>query len=143
LTSTRFTVVATPDYLEKHDRPRRPEEIAAHQCLAFVIPATGLMRPWQFQRDGTPLAFTPESGMSFTDGAALCVAACAGFGLAQLHDYYTEDAIAAGRLKAVLQRFAPPPDPISLVYPATRHLAPKVRAFVDFLAARFRAKPTA
>ena len=138
LTTTRFTVVATPEYLERHGRPRRPEEIEKHDCLGFVVPATGLARPWQFERDGARLSITPASTMSFTDGAALCATVCAGIGLAQLHDYYTEEALAAGRLKAVLQRFRPAPDPIWLVYPATRHLSPKVRAFVDFMVARFR-----
>ena len=45
----------------------------------------------------------PKGDMSFGDGAALCAAACAGYGLAQMHDYYADDAIAAGALEAVLE----------------------------------------
>jgi LysR family transcriptional regulator, regulator for bpeEF and oprC len=76
--------------------------------------------------------------MSFSDGAALCEAACAGYGLAQLHGYYLDTEIARGKLVPVLDKFKPKPDPIWLVYPQTRHLTPNVRAFVDFMAAQFR-----
>ena len=44
----------------------------------------------------------------------------------------------AGKLEAVLDKFKPRTDPISLVYPPTRHLAPKVRAFIDYMTARLR-----
>ena len=76
--------------------------------------------------------------MSFSDGAALCAAALAGYGIAQIHDYYIDEALAAGKLEAVLERFRPPPDPIWLVYPQARHLSPRVRAFVDFMSSQLR-----
>jgi DNA-binding transcriptional LysR family regulator len=47
-------------------------------------------------------------------------------------------AVAAGRLEPVLEKFKPKPDPIWLVYPQTRHLSPKVRAFIDFMVENFR-----
>ena len=76
--------------------------------------------------------------MSFNHGPALCDAVCAGYGLAQLHDYYIDDALAAGRLEPVLEEFKQASDPVWLVYPQTRHLSPKVRAFIDFMVAQFR-----
>jgi DNA-binding transcriptional LysR family regulator len=136
LKPTRFGVVGAPDYFAEYGRPRRPEDVAGHNCLSFVSHETGMVRDWQFERDGATVAVTPKGAMSFTDGAALCVAACAGLGLAQLHGYYTDEAIGAGGLVPVLRRFSPPASPISLVYPTSRHLAPKVRAFVDFMVAR-------
>lgn len=136
LTRTRFGVVGAPRYFEKHGRPKRPEDIARHNCLAFIIRELGVPREWQFERKGVLIGLSPKGDISFTDGAALCAAACAGFGLAQLHDYYTDEAIAAGELEPVLRQYGPPATPISVVYPTARHLAPKVRAFVDFLTAR-------
>ena len=76
--------------------------------------------------------------MSFSDGAALCAAALAGYGIAQIHDYYIDEALAAGRLEAVLEKFRPAADPIWLVYPQARHLSPRVRAFVDFMSSQLR-----
>ena len=72
--------------------------------------------------------------MSFSDGGALCEAACAGYGLAQMHDYYLDNEIARGKLVPVLDKLKPAPDPIWLVYPPTRHLTPKgarLRRFHD------------
>jgi LysR family transcriptional regulator for bpeEF and oprC len=137
-TRTQFGVVGAPSYFATHGGLRRPEDILRHNGLVYVIRETGFVRDWRFRRGGAEFAITPKGDMSFDDGAALCAAACAGFGLAQLHDYYTDEAIAAGRLVHTLSNFSPPNDPISLVYPQTRHLSPKVRAFVDFLVARFR-----
>lgn len=89
-------------------------------------------------QDGVEKAFTPNGNMSFSDGAAVRDAASAGYGLAQLQDYFTDSAVAQGKLVSVLDKFKPNIEPIWLVYPQTRHLTPTVRAFVDFMTAQFR-----
>jgi LysR family transcriptional regulator, regulator for bpeEF and oprC len=138
LTQTQFRVVGAPDYLAKHGRPRTPDDLAGHNCLAFTLRDTRLARDWRFARDGVESTLAPQGNMSFSDGAALCDAACAGYGLAQIHGYYIDNAVTAGKLEPVLEKFRPAIDPIWLVYPQTRHLSPKVRAFIDFMTARFR-----
>src|SRR5262245_33592554 len=138
LTHTQFRVVGAPRYLARHGRPRTPQDLAAHNCLALTLRDTRLAREWRFARNGVESVITPTGTMSFSDGAALCDAACAGYGIAQIHDYYIDDAIRRGRLETVLEAFKPARDPVWLVYPATRHLSPKVRAFIDFMVARFR-----
>lgn len=138
LTGTQFRIVGSPGYLAERGRPRRPEDLARHNCLAFTSRQTRLARPWRLRRAAGEIAVTPRGDMTFTDGAALEAAVAAGYGLAQMHDYYTDDAIAAGALAPVLEKFKPNADPISLVYPQSRHLSPKVRAFIDFMVAAFR-----
>jgi LysR family transcriptional regulator for bpeEF and oprC len=138
LTETHFRVVGSPEYFQVHGRPKTPDELAAHNCLAFTRHDTRLVRDWRFRRAGANIIRPPEGNMAFSDGAALFVAACAGYGLAQSHGYYLDSALASGQLEVVLDRFRPPSEPIWLVYPRTRHLSPKVRAFIDFLVARFR-----
>jgi len=138
LTQTRFRVFGAPEYLSKHGLPRTLEDLGRHNCLAFASRETRLVRDWRFQRDGVDLTLTPHGDMSFSDGAAICAAVCAGYGLAQMNDYLAEGPLAAGALRPVLERFAPPADAVSLVYPSTRHLSPKVRVFVDFMTARLR-----
>ena len=137
-TQTQFRVVGAPSYFAKHGRPRTPEDLARHNCLALTLRETRLARDWRFRRDGADFTLMPKGGMSFSDGAALHAAVLAGYGLAQKHGYYVDDAIAAGDLQVVLEKFKPAPDPISLVYPQSRHLSPKVRAFIDFMISRFR-----
>lgn len=142
LTSVRFRLVATPDYFARHGRPKSLADLPAHNCLAFTSRDTRLTRVWRFAGDEQETTFTPRGDMSFTDGGALCEATCAGYGLAQMHDYYLDAEIARGRLVPVLDKLRPKPDPVWLVYPPTRHLTPKVRAFVDFMTAQFRERPS-
>jgi LysR family transcriptional regulator for bpeEF and oprC len=138
LTSTQFNVAAAPSYFAKHGRPKTPDDLAQHNCLAFASRDTRQTRDWRFMVDGRETTLTPNGSMSFSDGAALCDAAADGCGIAQLHNYYLDTEFARGRLIPILEKFYPTADPISLVYPQTRHLTPNVRAFVDFMVARFK-----
>jgi len=136
-----FKVVGSPRYFAKFGKPKRIEDLADHNCLAFTFRETRLARAWRFMQEGVEKSLTPKGNMSFSDGAAVCDAACAGYGLAQLQDYFADSAIAQGRLVSVLDRFKPNIEPIWLVYPQTRHLTPTERAFVDLMAAQFRSRP--
>jgi LysR family transcriptional regulator for bpeEF and oprC len=138
LTQSQFRTVGSPGYFARHGRPRKPEDLVDHNCLAFDTRETGAARGWRFRRDGDEFTIAPRGDMSFNDGGALSVAVRGGYGLAQIQDYYADAAIAAGELEPVLAKFNPSPDVISLVYPQARHLSPKVRAFVDFMIAQFR-----
>jgi LysR family transcriptional regulator, regulator for bpeEF and oprC len=141
LAETHFSVIGAPRYFEKYGRPKRPEELNEHKCLTFTLRDTRLPRDWRFVHADEEASFTPKGSMSFSDGAALCEAACAGYGLAQLRDYYIDALVARRELVVVLDKFKPKADPIWLVYPHTRHLTPKVRVFVDYMVARFRSSP--
>jgi len=138
LTQTQFRVVGAPSYFAKYGRPRTPQDLAAHNCLALTLRDTRLARDWRFARDGVETFVSPKGNMSFSDGAALCDAVRAGYGLAQIHGYYIDDAVRTGQLEPVLEKFKPKVDSIWLVYPQTRHLSPKVRAFVDFMVSRVK-----
>jgi LysR family transcriptional regulator, regulator for bpeEF and oprC len=138
MTDTQFRVVGSPQYFAKHGRPKRPEDLVGHDCIAFTLRDARLAREWRFAHGDGETTFSPKGTMSFSDGTAVCDAACAGYGLAQLHGYYLDAAIARGQLIAVLDKFKPKLDPIWLVYPQTRHLTPRVRVFVDFMVAQFR-----
>jgi DNA-binding transcriptional LysR family regulator len=138
LTEAQFRVAGAPDYFARHGKPKPPEDLVNHNCLAFTYRDSRLIRDWRFIVGGAEKVLTPRGTMSFSDGGALCEAACAGYGLAQLHQYYLDSEIARGKLIPVLDKFKPEPTPIWLVYPPTRHLTPKVRAFVDFMTAQFR-----
>ena len=137
LSEARFQVVGSPAYFARAGRPRTPEDLKRHQCLVLAQ-RESRPRDWRFRRGTEDILIAPPSRMRLSDGAAICAAACAGYGLAQMHDYYAAGPIAAGQLEPVLERFRTGPDGIFLVYPQTRHLSPKVRAFVDFMSSRLR-----
>jgi DNA-binding transcriptional LysR family regulator len=138
LTETQFRVVGTPDYFAAHGRPRTLGDLAAHNCLVLAWRETRLARDWRFTSADGDATVMPRGRMSFSDGAALRDATLAGYGLAQIHDYYVGEAIADGRLETVLEKYKPAPDAIWLVYPQTRHLSPRVRAFIDFIVPKFQ-----
>jgi LysR family transcriptional regulator, regulator for bpeEF and oprC len=142
LIARRFKVAGSPRYFAKFGKPKRIEDLTDHNCLAFTFRETRLARPWRFMQEGVEKSLTPNGGMSFSDGAAVCDAACAGYGLAQLQDYFADPAIVQGKLVSVLDRFKPMIEPVWLVYPQTGHLTPTVRVFVDFMAAQFRSRQT-
>jgi LysR family transcriptional regulator, regulator for bpeEF and oprC len=138
LTGTQFRVVGAPGYFAKHGKPKRIDDLAAHDRLAFTYLETRLARPWRFIDRGVERTLTPLGAMSFSDGAAVSDAAIAGYGLAQLQGYFVDAPTASRALFAVLEKFKPELEPVWLVYPQTRHLSPKVRVFVDFMAAQFK-----
>jgi DNA-binding transcriptional LysR family regulator len=68
----------------------------------------------------------------------MLAAACDGFGIARALSYQVEPLLRAGALLRVLENYEPEPLPVHLVLPSSRHMAQRVRAFVDFSAAEFR-----
>jgi len=133
LLQVRRRVVGTPGYFARHGVPESPDELAQHNCLALTYHETGRSRAWAFQTAGEARFFQPRGSLTFNDGLALHTAALASFGLGQIHDYHVKGEIDAGRLVSVLDAWEPAADVISIVYPQSRHLSPRVRAFVDFM----------
>jgi len=129
----RLAVVAAPRYLRKHGEPSHPSQLAAHVCMVFRLPTTGRPRPWQFAEGRRRIDWTPDAPVVMNDGEGLAAAAAEGLGLAQVPDYLAAADIRAGRLTTVLERFQPPPLPISVVYPSARRTTPRLRAMLDSL----------
>ena len=137
LTESPLRVVGSPRHLAEHGIPRTIEEIDPTLCIPYAIRDSRVVREWRFERDGKPVIVTPKGPLTVTDGTALVAAAVEGHGLAQINDYASDEAVTSGALVPLLEEFTARPVPIWLIYPQTRHLSPKVRAFVDFLTAQF------
>ena len=135
----RAIVCASPAYLEARGTPQRPEELAHHNCLGYSLMA--MHEEWRFQEEGQPLAVAINCNFRVNNGDALRSAAVAGLGLAYLPSFIVGDDLRTGRLLRVLEPFTVKEGGIHAVYPHNRHLSPKVRAFVDFMAQRFGPRP--
>jgi DNA-binding transcriptional LysR family regulator len=124
-------VVASPDYLARRGEPKTPAAIAAHETIQFG--ATAAPPDWRFVEDGREVrvASTPRFTTNSSDAAIQY--AEAGGGLTRVMFYQAAAALKADRLKIVLAKFEEPPLPIHLVYPTSRLLSAKVRAFVDLV----------
>ena len=94
---------------------------------------------WLLQENGQRKDLVVRGNWQANSGPALLDAALKGLGLAQLPDYYVDEFLADGRLLSVLDGYRFNDAGVWVVYPQQRHLAPKVRLFIDFLAARFAA----
>ena len=151
-------IVASPEYLKKHGRPKTPEDLARHNCLMFS--GHPHLNQWPF-RDPHAARAGGEAGdhrgdaapggirlmqiagnLIANNGETIVQMALMGLGIARLGEFVSGPAIKAGLLVPILQEFNSHDRlAISAVYPSRRHLAPKVTAFVDFLAAKFLPKP--
>jgi DNA-binding transcriptional LysR family regulator len=135
----QLRVYASPRYLARRGRPQHPNDLAEHECLVFRVPTSGREYAWQFADGRKRVALHPNARYVVNDGEGLAVLAATGLGLAQLPDYMARDAVKARRLVEVLERHAPPPVPISIVFPSNRQVPPRLRAFIDLLAERPKA----
>jgi LysR family transcriptional regulator, regulator for bpeEF and oprC len=128
-----LTTCAAPSYLKRHGVPRRPEDLANHNCVHFVVPSTGRVQDWRFQRGGKQLSIPVPGNLSLDHAEALVEAALAGTALIQISSYVTVPAIRTRLLKAVLREFQVDSPPVWVMYRHNPNLTPRVRAFVDFL----------
>lgn len=132
--------VASADYIARHGEPQHPDELhhSNHRAVSYMSMATGRHESLDFTIDGANRVYNLPNLIAVNDADAYHAAAFAGLGIIQVPRYAVLDAIADGRLREVLQPWAPEPMPVSAVYPAHRQLSPRVRVFVDFLAELFR-----
>jgi len=130
-----LVVCASPGYLARQGKPRHPSRLDGHGFILFRNPTSGRERPVQFQVDGETVDLHPARRMLLDDGEGMVEAACHGMGLTQVPDYMAADALARGTLVEVLAGYRPPPLPISVIWPGHRLMPPRVRAFIDALAA--------
>lgn len=139
LAPSRRAVVASPDYLERYGTPQTPADLAQHNCLLYTNIPTA--EQWQFA-DGDGAYSVKVSGrMRANNGDLACAAAVAGLGIAVLPTFLCGAALGAGDLTALNLPLKTTETGVYAVYPQNRHLSSKVRAFVDFLAARFGPSP--
>lgn len=129
----RLVVCASPGYLRQHRKPARPDQLERHSFVAFRNPTSGRERPVQLQVDGAVRDFHPPVRAVVNDGEGMVEAARSGAGLTQVPRYMAEDAIADGSLIEVLAAYAPPAEPISLVWPGNRLLPARMRLLIETL----------
>lgn len=135
-------ICASPDYLARHGTPRRPQDLARHQCI--VSRERAYLNRWSFREEGGVREIEVGGRVSVNEGEAQMQFALLGIGIGivRLTRLTVAQAVREGRLVSLLAEFsADEPVPIHAVYPHRRHLAPKVPAFVDFLIEKFTPPP--
>jgi DNA-binding transcriptional LysR family regulator len=139
LAAVRVITCAAPDYLNRVGAPTRVEDLRELEAIIDSNLADPFL--WRYLVDGRPREVRMRGRLRFS-GANACVAAArAGFGLTRAPAFAAAEDLRAGRLKALLCEYEPELTYVHAVYPHARHLAAKVRAFVDFLARRYSGEP--
>ncbi|WP_298235365.1 LysR family transcriptional regulator [uncultured Azohydromonas sp.] len=131
-----LVLCASPAYLDAHGTPGDVAALSMHTAIAFRMPSSGRLRPWQFRDGERVVEMAPPQVVARTnDGEGMVEAARLGLGLCQVPDYMAAAALARGELVELLPHCRPEPLPISAVVPGGRLLPARVRAALDALAA--------
>jgi len=140
LAPIKGAVCASPGYLERYGTPKTPAELSDHRCLIYSnLPDPSL---WTYEGpDGRPVSVRVKPRLLANNGDFMCEAAIAGQGIVSQPTFIVYQAIEQGRLIPILTDYTWPRVDAYAVYPQTRHLSHRVRAFVDFLVDRFSGVP--
>jgi DNA-binding transcriptional LysR family regulator len=131
LASSPVAIVAAPDYLEQRGVPRHPSDLLRHRCLHYTYLSTG--NEWVFPASSGEIRLRVAATFRSNNGYALRDAMLSGHGIAVMPIVFIQDELTRGAAVPVLQEFTAPPLPVNAVYPSSRFLSAKVRAFIDYL----------
>ncbi len=138
LVESDIVLVASPAYLARHGLPTVPQELAAHELITFSGSKTAA--EWVIEPPQGEALSVPLQGRLVTDAiTAAYSAALAGIGIAAFTWNTVRPALARGHLVHVLPGCTLGKRLYYALYPHTRHVAPKVRAFVDYMREYYRA----
>ena len=127
-----MAVVGSPAYFARHPIPRKPADLASHDCVRTRMPS-GTMSRWEFARKGRAVAVDVEGPLTLDDMPCTRAAALAGVALAWVSDQSVREDIARGDLVRVLADWSPPSPGLCLYYPSRRHAPAALRAFVELI----------
>jgi DNA-binding transcriptional LysR family regulator len=131
LASCDQVVFATPTYLRKHGTPKTLADLAKHECLVY-----GLRTPvWEFRVDGKATQVPVSGRLHIDNSLALRDAVLAHAGIAMLPRFYVQDVLDAERVRNLFPDMSAPTIHIHAVYSRQRHLASKIRVFIDHVRA--------
>ncbi len=127
---------ASPAYLARHGTPRSPDDLPEHVAVGYFSSRTGRELDWEYadMDTGEMHAVKMRSIVSVNSSQAYLACCLAGLGMIQAPRDGLDAPLADGSLVEVLPEWNAAPLPVSVVFPHGRHLAPRVRIFVDWLA---------
>jgi DNA-binding transcriptional LysR family regulator len=134
----RMAVVGAPSYFARRQRPKKPQDLTAQDCINFRLPTFGGLYAWEFEKNGRELKARVEGQLVFNNLDLILDAALAGFGLAYLPEDMLKAHLAQRRLARVLADWCPPFTGYHLYYPSRRQPTPAFALLVDALRYRGR-----
>ena len=134
LEDARLCLVAAPQYLLSRGVPKCLDDLQDHQCLPFIVPSSGRVRPWQLMDNGKLVERIPVANVQISDDVLGVVSmAKSGLGLCQTYHFIVEDQIRNGLLVEVLEQFSGCSRPFSIIYSPHRQLSTASNTLISFL----------
>ncbi|MGB5084454.1 MAG: LysR family transcriptional regulator [Methylocystis silviterrae] len=127
-----YKLVGAPAYFSERGIPATPAELATHRCLRHRYPSTRKLEDWPLSDEASTIE-VPTTAVSSAIEPLLDLAE-RGLGIACLPDFAVRDRIAEGTLVGVLDDAVRHTGAFRILWPSSRHLSPKLRVFVDFIA---------
>jgi len=129
----RMAVVGAPSYFARRPRPKKPQDLAEHDCINIRFPTYGGIYAWEFEKDGREVKVRVEGSLVFNSMALRLNAALAGLGLAYMPQDQIQPQLKSGQLIRVLADWCPPFPGYHLYYPSRRQHAPAFALLVEAL----------
>lgn len=127
----RLLTLASPAYLSQHGKPKRPEELQHHECLAYASDMRTMS--WGYHHKGQDISVPVRGRILANSGEALMQAAAKGFGITRQPDFIAAPFISDGRVVTLLDAYAPKPLGIYVLLPSNRFIPHRIGALIDFL----------
>ncbi len=131
----KYVVCGAPAFVRKHGTPATPQALKAEWCLGMIGAPSGSVRPWTFRRGDEEWRLWPEGNLHFNSSDALIRTAIQGAGLIYILDILAREWVERGELVCLLAGWETASRTFYLVYPKSRFVPAKVRAFSDFISA--------
>ncbi len=133
LEDAQLGIYASAEYLKTWGTPKKISDISKHQCIQFIMPASGKPLPFTLYEKGKEAQVEPQRRTLFTGDVLGCITyAATGGGLVQTYDFIARQK-QYSHLVEVLKTFRGASRPFSLLYPQQKMMPAKTRAFIDLM----------
>jgi DNA-binding transcriptional LysR family regulator len=127
----RFVVVGAPSYLKRHGTPEKPEDLLRHECITFRSQTTGALYAWELERGRKTWRVPVRGGVVTNDSQVMLSLVESGTGLTYAFEPEVQERLRNGRLKVVLDAYAPTVPGFFLYFPSRAQRAPPLRLFIE------------
>src|SRR6266568_5009665 len=127
----RFVEVGAPSYLERHGTPEKPQDLLRHECITFRAQTTGTLYAWELERGRKTWRVPVRGGVVTNDSQVMLSLVESGLGLTYAFEPVVREQLRTGRLKVVLEAYAPTVPGFFLYFPSRAQRSPPLRLFIE------------
>src|SRR6266568_2368084 len=127
----RFVVVGAPSYLERHGTPEKPQDLLRHECITFRAQTTGTLYAWELERGRKTWRVPVRGGVVTGDSQVMLALSESGVGLTYALEPNVQEQLRSGRLKVVLEAYAPTVPGFFLYFPSRAQRSQPLRLFIE------------